>query len=62
MPYVNIKLAGSLSHEQKSQIAEEFASTLERVAQKSKQYTYITFDEIPRENWAIGGSLLDQKK
>lgn len=62
MPYVNIKLAGSLSHEQKTKIAEEFADTLERVANKPKQYTYITFDEIPRENWAIGGSLLGKKE
>ena len=61
MPYVNVRLAGTLSYEQKTKIAEEITETLERVAQKSKAYTYITFDEIPRENWAVGGKLLESK-
>ena len=34
MPYVNIKLAGSITQEQKAQIAKEFTDTLERVAHK----------------------------
>ncbi len=62
MPYVNIRLAGSLSQEQKHQIAKEFTDTLERVAHKPKSYTYITFDELPHENWAVGGELLSSNK
>ena len=45
MPYVNIRVAGVL--------------TRERVAHKPKSYTYIAFDELPDENWAIAGKLLD---
>jgi len=60
MPYINIKIAGSVSHEQKSQIAKEFTETLERVANKPKSYTYITFEEVAYEDWAIGGKLLDE--
>jgi 4-oxalocrotonate tautomerase len=59
MPYVNIKLAGSVTKEQKKQIAKEFTETLERVANKPKSYTYITFEEVAYEDWAIGGKLLD---
>ncbi len=62
MPYVNIRIAGTLSREQKKQIAEEITDTLERVGNKPKSYTYISFDEIPHENWAIGGTLLGDKK
>jgi 4-oxalocrotonate tautomerase len=58
MPYVNIKLAGSVTREQKAQIAKEFTETLERVAQKPASYTYITFEEVSYEDWAIAGSLL----
>ena len=58
MPYVNIKLAGEVSHEQKAQIAKEVTDTLERIAHKPKSYTYITFEEVPYEDWAIGGKLL----
>jgi 4-oxalocrotonate tautomerase len=61
MPYVNIRIAGSLTREQKRKIAEEITDTLERVANKPKSYTYIAFDELPDEQWAIGGKLLDDE-
>lgn len=58
MPYINVKLAGLLTHEQKAKIAKEITETMERVAHKPKSYTYITFDEVEMEDWAIGGELL----
>ena len=58
MPYVNIRIAGTLSREQKQKIAAEITATLERIAHKPKSYTYIAFDELPDENWAIAGKLL----
>jgi len=61
MPYVNIRIAGSLSREQKAEIAAEITHTLERVANKPASYTYITFDELADENWAIAGKLLDEE-
>ena len=60
MPYVNIRIAGSLNREQKARIAAEITDTLERIALKPKSYTHITFDEVPHENWAIAGQLLDE--
>lgn len=60
MPYVNVKLAGEVSREQKAQIAKEITETLERVARKPKSYTYITFEKVAYEDWAIGGKLLDE--
>jgi 4-oxalocrotonate tautomerase len=60
MPYVNVRLAGTLSREQKKQIAKEITETLERVAKKPKSYTYVCFDESPFEDWAIAGKLLDE--
>jgi 4-oxalocrotonate tautomerase len=60
MPYINIKLAGSVTREQKQQIAKEITETLERVAHKPKSYTYITFEEVAYEDWAIAGQLLDE--
>ena len=61
MPYVNIRVAGSLSREQKKKIAEEITDTLERVANKPRAWTYIAFDELPDENWAVAGVMLDEK-
>ncbi len=61
MPYVNIRIAGTLSREQKAQIAAEVTDTLERIALKPKSYTYITFDEVSEENWAVAGRLLNEE-
>lgn len=62
MPVVTIRLAGTLTREQKRQIAAEITETLERVAGKPRRYTYIAFDELPDANWAIGGVLLDEEE
>lgn len=59
MPYINVKLAGSLTRDQKAKIAEEITDTMERVAHKPKSYTYIVFEEVEMEDWAIAGELLD---
>ena len=62
MPVVTIKIAGDLSREQKKKIAEEVTDTLERHALKPKRYTFIAFEELPFENWAIAGRLLDEEE
>ncbi len=61
MPYVNIRIAGVLSREQKKEIASEITDVLERITHKPKSYTYIAFDELPHESWAIGGKLLGKE-
>jgi len=58
MPYCHLRVAGSLSREQKEEIAREFTATLERVASKPPEATYVVIEEVPRENWAKGGKLL----
>jgi len=54
MPYINLKLVGKLSKEQKEKIAKEFSDTLLRVANKPKEYMYLVIDEVSGENWAQG--------
>lgn len=57
MPYISLRLIGKLTKEQKLQIAKEFCDTLERVAKKPKDSTYLVFDEVEKENWAHGDKL-----
>ena len=58
MPYINVKLAGNLNKEQKQEIAKEITDVMQRVANKPPSYTYIVFNEVAAEDWAIGGNLL----
>lgn len=54
MPYINLKVVGKLSQDQKQQIAKEFTDTLLRVAGKPKDATYLVIDEVDGANWACG--------
>lgn len=54
MPYINLKVVGKLTKEQKKQIAKEFSDTLLRVARKPKEATYLVIDEVDGANWAKG--------
>ena len=54
MPFINLKLIGTLTKEQKKTIAKEFSDTLLRVAGKPKESTYLVIDEVTGENWAQG--------
>ncbi len=54
MPYINLRVVGKLTKDQKRQIAKEFSDTLLRVANKPKEATYLVFDEVSGENWACG--------
>jgi 4-oxalocrotonate tautomerase len=58
MPYINVKLAGNLNKDQKKEIAKEMTDLMQRVANKPASYTYIVFEEVKGEDWAIGGNLL----
>ncbi len=58
MPFINVKVAGSLTVDQKRELSQKFSAALEEVAGKKPSSTYIVFEEVPREDWAVGGQLL----
>jgi len=58
MPYVNVKVAGELSKEQKRKIVEGMTKLLEEVANKPPSATYVVIEEVKRDNWGKGGKLL----
>ncbi len=58
MPYVNIRVAGKLSKNQKQKIAEDVCVSLEKNAGKPKDSVLIFFDEVDHENIAKGDKLL----
>lgn len=59
MPYINVKVAGTLDVNQKRAIAKDISESMEKHAGKPKAACYIVFDEVPRTNWAKGEAILD---
>ncbi len=61
MPYVNIRVAGALSKAQKAEISEGVTEVIAKAANKPKDSILIFIDELPHENIAKGGILLEKK-
>lgn len=59
MPYVNIRVAGTLNKEQKQNISKGVTEVISREAQKPPEAVLIFIDEVPHENVAKAGQLLE---
>lgn len=58
MPYVSIRVAGSLSRQQKEEICAGVTRVICEVAGKPPETVLIFIDEVAHENIASGGKLL----
>lgn len=61
MPYVNIRVAGSLNKDQKAEICKGVTAVIAKAANKPADSILIFIDELPHENIAKGGVLLEKK-
>ena len=59
MPYVNIRVAGELTREQKQEMSKGVTKVISEVANKPPENILIFIDEVARENIAKSGKLLD---
>ncbi|MEW5768210.1 MAG: 4-oxalocrotonate tautomerase family protein [bacterium] len=57
MPVVDLKVLGKLTKEQKAEITRQFTKTLQDVAGKPPEYTYVIIEEVEPENWGHRGKL-----
>jgi 4-oxalocrotonate tautomerase len=60
MPYVNIRVAGTLSTEQKEEISQGVTKVISKAANKPEDTILIFIDEVLHENIAEGGKLLQK--
>ncbi len=62
MPYVNIRVAGTLSKEQKQKISKGVTDVISEVANKPPEAILIMIDELQHENIAKAGILMEPPK
>ncbi|PJG85580.1 tautomerase family protein [Conservatibacter flavescens] len=63
MPYVNIKLTGdheAPSRTQKSEIIAGVTELLSRVLNKNPASTVVIIEEIPMDNYGLGGKSITE--
>jgi len=55
MPLIRISWWAGRTHEQKMQIAKAITDIVAKTLDISPDYVWIFFDDIPKEDWTIGG-------
>ncbi len=58
MPYVNIRVAGTLSKEQKEKISKGVTEVISKEANKPPETVLLFIDEVERDNVAKAGKLM----
>lgn len=58
MPYVSIRLAGTLTREQKEEMCAGVTGVISKTTGKPADSILIFVDEEPHDNIAVGGKLL----
>jgi len=62
MPYVNIRVAGTLTKDQKQKISKGVTEVIAKEANKPPETVLIFIDEVAHENIAKCGNLLEPPK
>lgn len=61
MPYVNIKITDEqVTSAQKAALIAGVTQLLVDVLQKNPQTTVVVIDEVPTDNWGIGGQVVTE--
>ena len=57
MPIVRVEMWPGRSKAQKAELAKAITEAMVKIAKTPPEATTIIFDDVAKENWAIGGKL-----
>lgn len=58
MPVITVTNAGTLEKETKAELIRRLTDTVSEVTGKDPKYVYVKIEEVPRENFGVGGKQL----
>ncbi len=62
MPIVRVEMWTGRTQAQKAEIARVITDAMVTIAHTTPEATIVVFEDIPKENWAVGGVLASQPK
>lgn len=63
MPYVNIKITDEgVTAEQKAALIKGVTKLLQEVLNKNPANTHVVIDEVPTDNWGVGGQTVTETR
>ena len=60
MPIVRVEMWPGRTREQKAQLARVITEAIVDIADTNAEATTVIFEDVARENWAIGGVLASE--
>jgi 4-oxalocrotonate tautomerase len=57
MPIVKVEMWPGRTHAQKTKLAQLITEAMVTVAHIPPEATIVIFEDVPKENWAVGGVL-----
>lgn len=58
MPYVNIRIAGHVTPEQKADMIRGVTDLVGNVLKRDPRLTHVVIDELETDNWGLAGETL----
>ena len=58
MPIVTLENAGKLDKNQKRELIKNLTNVVVEATGKDEKYVYVKLEEVPRENFGVGGKPL----
>ena len=57
MPFVTVSMFAGRTQEQKAELSKRLTDAFVQVAGTSKEQVWIVFQDVPKSEWAMGGTL-----
>ena len=61
MPVVTVQMYAGRTKQQKAELAKAITDAVVRIALTTPEQTWVVFQDVPRESWAIGGVLASDR-
>lgn len=62
MPIIRVEMWQGRTHAQKAELARVITEAVVTIAHTTPESTIVIFQDIPRENWAAGGTLASEAR
>jgi len=62
MPFVNVKITEGATAGQKAQLVQGITKLLVDVLGKNPATTHVVIEEIPTDNWGVGGETVTARR
>jgi 4-oxalocrotonate tautomerase len=63
MPYINVKITEDpITPEQKEAVIAGITDVMVRVLGKNPETTFVVIDQVPTDNWGIGGTTTTKRR